>query len=237
LAQHISRKELKQDELRATFAQGAEAVLSHQQLSTYILVAAIVIALGIFGWRAYAQRQTVKAFAGFDAAMNIFQTQIGAPPVPGAVTYTDEKKKFSDAQQKFSDVASKYPRTRAGELAGYYAALSFEKLDQNEQAKQQLQRLLSGKDAEVAAMAKYELAGLDDRMGQPADAEKLYKELIASPTVLVPKSVSMLSLASHYADKNPSEAIKLYGEIKSDYPDTPVAQQADQALTLLSGKS
>lgn len=237
MAQHISRKELKKDEVRATLAQGAEAVLSHQQLSTYILIAAIIVALGIFGWRAYEQRQTVKAFAAFDGAMQIFQVPIGAPPAPGETAYTDAAKKFADAQQKFSDVASKYPRTRAGELARYYEALSYQKLDKDPQAKQLLQGLLGSRDEEVASMAKYELAALDDYTGQSADAEKLYKELIAKPTVLVPKAVAMFGLASHYSDKNPGEAIKIYGEIKSDYPDTPVAQQADQALTLLSGKS
>jgi hypothetical protein len=31
--------------------------------------------------------------------------------------------------------------------------------------------------------------------------------------------------------------VKLYNQIKSDYPDTPVAEQADQALAFLPGKS
>ena len=61
MAQHISRKELKKDEVRDTFAHGAEAVLSHQQLMLYVLIAAVVVALGVFGWKAYTERQTVKA--------------------------------------------------------------------------------------------------------------------------------------------------------------------------------
>jgi TolA-binding protein len=47
----------------------------------------------------------------------------------------------------------------------------------------------------------------------------------------------MLALAQHYGEKNPAEAAKLYGQIKTDYPDTPIAEQADQALSLLPGKS
>jgi predicted negative regulator of RcsB-dependent stress response len=234
---HISRKELKKDEVRDTFAHGAEAVLSHQQLTTYLLIAAVIVAVGVYGWRMYAQRQTVKAFAAFDDAMKVFQAPVGAPPTPGEVTYTDEKKKFADAQQKFSDLAAKYPRTRAGELARYYAALSFEKLDKNAQAKESLQGLANGSDDEIAAMAKFELAGLDDRMGQGDEAAKLYQQLIAKPSLLVPKPIVMLALAQHYGEKNPSEAAKLYGQIKSDYPDTPIAEQADQALSLLPGKS
>jgi predicted negative regulator of RcsB-dependent stress response len=237
LAQHISRKELKQDQVRATFAHGAEAVLSHQRLSLYLLIAVLVVAVGVFGWRTYAQRQTVKAFAAFDDAMRIFQTPVGVPVAPGEPSYTDSNKKFADAQQKFSDVASKYPRTHAGELARYYAALSFEKLDKNAEAKSLLQGLSKNGDEDVIAISRFELAGLDDRMGQGDEAVTLYQQLIAKPTVLVPRPIVMLALAEHYSDKNPAEAVKLYNQIKSDYPDTPVAEQADQALAFLPGKS
>jgi len=237
LAQHISRRDLKKDEVRDTFERGAEAVLSHQQLTFYLLLAAIVVAVAIFGWRTYSERQTVKAFAAYDDAQRIFQAPVGVPPAPGEPNYTDNVKKFTDAQGKFADLAKKYPRTRAALLARYYSALCFEKLEKNAQAKEALQGLTGASDAEVAAMAKFELAGLDDRLGQPDDAAKLYQDLIAKPSVIVPKGFVMLTLANHYAEKNPSEAARLYLQIKTDYPDTPIAQQADQALSLLPGKS
>lgn len=192
-----------------------------------------MVAVSFFGWRTYAQRQSVKASAAFDDAMKVFQAPVGPPPAPGELAYADATKKFTDAQQKFSDVASKYPRTRSGELARYYQALSFEKLDKNNQAKQALQGLTSSNDAEVAGLAQFELAGLDDRIGQGDDAVKLYQQLIAKPTVLLPKPVVMLALAGHYREKNLPEAAKLYSQIKSEYPDTPVAEQADQALALV----
>jgi predicted negative regulator of RcsB-dependent stress response len=238
---HISRKELKTDEVRSTIAHGADAVLSHQQLTMYIVIAVIVVAAAIFGWRTYSERQTVKASAGFDDAMKIFQARIrtpAEPASPGEVTYVDEKMKFSDAVQKFGDVAKKYPRTRPGQLANYYAALSDERLGgKDAEAKKLLQSVADTSDEEFSAMARFELAQLDDRTGADADAVKLYQQLIDKPTVLVPKPVVMLSLAEHYRDKNPAQAAKLYAEIKSEYPETPIADQADQELALLPGKS
>jgi predicted negative regulator of RcsB-dependent stress response len=237
VAQHIPRKQLKKDEVRETLAHGAEAVLSHRGLTAYVVMTAAVIALGAFSWRTYSQHRTVKSFAAFDAAMKVFQTPVGAPVTPGEATYPDENKKFTEANRKFAEVAAKYPRTRAGQLASYYSALSLERLEKNDEAKKRLEALANGSDAEVAALAKFELAGLDDRTGQGDRSVALYLELIAKPTTLVPKAVSMLALADHYSLKNPSEAAKLYGQIKSDYPDTPMAQEADQALALLPGKS
>ena len=237
MAQHISRKELKKDEVRETLAHGAEAILSHQQVTTYILIAAVVIAVAIFGWKAYVQRQTVKASAAFDSAMKVFQAPVGTPPSPGQVSYATDNQKFLAAVKQFSDIASRYPRTRPGQLARYYAALSSEKLNDNAGAKRWLEGISGSGDEEVAAIAKFELAGLDDRMGQDDEAVKFYQELIDKPSVFVPKPVAMLALATHYAQKNPGEAAKLYQQIKSDFPDTPMAEQADQALSLLPSKS
>ena len=240
MTQHVSRKELKTDEVRDTFLQGIKALASHQRATLYIVVAALVVVLGVFGWRAYAARETVKASAAFDTSMNVFQAPVAAPgttPQPGVVTYKDEKTKYTEAVQKLADVAAKYPRTRPGELARYYQALSLEKLDKNDDAKKALQPLTASSDADFAAMARFELAQLDDRMGQGDEATKVYRDLIAKPTILVPKPVVMLALAHHYGEKNPTEAAKLYTQIKTDYPDTAIAEQADQELTLLPGKS
>ncbi len=240
VAQHISRRELKKDEVRDTLAHGADAVLSHQTLFTYLVIAALAVGLGVFGWKAYAERQTVRATAAFDDAMKVFDARIrnvGEPAEAGEATYVDENNKFADAAKKFGDVAMKYSRTRPGQLASYYAALSLEHLNKNDDAKKWLQGLAQGGDSDFAAMARFELAKLNDRLGQGDEAVKLYQQLIAKPAVLVPKPVVMLALAEHYGLQNPSEAAKVYAQIKSEYPDTPIAEQADQELALLPGKS
>jgi predicted negative regulator of RcsB-dependent stress response len=238
LRQHISRRELKQDEVRKTLAHGAEAVLTHQRTTLYILIAAIVVAAGVFGWKAYVEHQTVKASAAFDEAMKVFSARIrgaGDAQDPAEVTYVDEKNKYSDAAQKFDAVAAKYPHTRPGQLAIYFAALSDEKIGKNDDARRKLQGLSSGSD-DFAAMARFELAQLDAKLGQSDEAVKLLKQLIDKPSVLVPKPVAMLALAELYAKSNPSEAAKLYAQIKTEFPDTPIAQQADQERVLLPGK-
>jgi TolA-binding protein len=183
----------------------------------------------------------VKAAAAYDDAMKIFSARIravGEPVQPGETTFTDEKTKYTEAAQHFSDLAKKYPHTRPGQLAGYYAGLSDEKLGNDDEAKKWLQGLADGGEYDLAAMARFELAQMHDRAGQSDEAVKLYKDLIAKPSVLVPRPVVMLTLAEHYSAKNNSaEATQLYSQIKSEYPDTPIAQQADQEMNQLPGKS
>jgi len=240
LAQHVSRREMKKDEVRETFLDAIRAIVSHQQATFYIVIVALIVILGVFGWRAYTTRETVKAAAAYDNAMASFQATVpsaGVPAQPGAITYKDDTTKYNDAAQKFDDVAAKYPRTRPGELARYFAALSLEKLGKTDDAKKSLQGLTGSSDPDFSAMARFELAQLDDKTGQSDEATKIYQDLMAKPTVLVPKPVVMLALAHHYGQSNPGEAAKLYGQIKSDYPDTAIAEQADQELALLPGKS
>ncbi|MGB8540781.1 MAG: tetratricopeptide repeat protein [Candidatus Acidiferrales bacterium] len=239
MAQHLSRKELKTDEVRDTLAHGADFVFSHQGITFLIVIVGVVVALGVFGWKTYAERQTVKAAAAYDDAMKVFDARIRSPLEPqqqGELTYTDEKNKYTESVRKFEDVAKRYPRTRPGQLAVYYEAISQERLSNNDAAKKLLQNLADSGDEDFAAMARFELAQLDDRLGQGDEAVNLYKKLIAKPAILVPKPVVMLALAQHYTASNPAEASKLFAQIKSEYPDTPMAEQADQELSLLPGK-
>jgi hypothetical protein len=237
---HISRKELKTDEVRETLAHGAEAVLSHQQAMTYVLIVTVIVVAAVFGWKTYSERQTVKASAAFDDAMKTFQAPVGAtgmPPLPGTPIFNDENSKLTAAVPKFEDVAKKYPHTRPGQLANYYAGLCLTKLNKDSEAKPWLEAAASGGESDFASMARYEVAQLDDRAGQSEQSLKIYQELIAKPTTMIPKPLAMLALAEHYGQKNPTEAAKLYAQIKSEYPDTAIATQAEQEMALLPGKS
>lgn len=237
MAQHISRKELKTDEVHAALEQGWQALISHEKFTIGVLIVTVIVAAGVFGWRWYSASQALHAQADFTSAMDIFQAPVGPPQAPGQLTYTDENKKFTEAEKAFSKAAKNYGRTRAGQMAAYYAALSDEKLNNNAAAEKWLEGIKGSKDAEVASMAKFELAGLYAREGKSDQAIPIYQALMAQPTILVPKPEVMLALANCYRVKDPSQAAKIYGQIKTDYPDTPIADQADEALALLPAAS
>lgn len=240
-AKHISRQELKTDQVQEALSHGAEAVLSHRTGLIYAVIVALVIAAGIFGWRFYSQRQSVKAQAELNDAMQVYEALVvgpGQPPQPNEITYSDASKKFRDALVKFQAVVRQYPRTRSGQLAKYYWALSEEHLGQNSQAISTLSEIENGSDPDFAAMARFELAQIYDQMGKSDQAVQLYNDLLANSSVLVPKPIVLLALAGHYRQSNPAQAVKLYNQIKAEYPDTAAADEADQQLALLpTGKS
>ena len=241
MPEHISRKDLKKDEFRDTIAHGAEAVLSHQKLTIYVGAIVVVTLATYFGLRLYTERQTVKAAAAYDDAMKVFNAHVrtaGEPVDASEPTYADDKSKFEDAAKKFESVAQQFPHTRPGEIAAYYAGLSLERLKRNNEAVTWFDKVAHSGEDDFASLARLELAQLDDELNKSADAEKLYKDLVAHPTVFVSKPVALLGLADHYRGlKNSADAAKTYNQIKAEFPDSPISQEATQDIALLPGQS
>jgi TolA-binding protein len=236
MAQHISRKELKHDEFRETLEHGAAAVVSHQQLVWVLAAVALAVALGVVGYRYYIQRQTVKASAELADAMKISAARIRTadqPAAPGELTYIDEKNKYSDAAKKFADVANRYPRTQPGRVALYYQGISLEQLERWTEAEKDFKTLESRGDEGFSALALFQLANIYDQTNRAPLAIQAYQQLVDKPSIFVPQPVVLLALADHYSQSNPTQATKLYQQVKTQFPDTQAAQLADQRLQLL----
>jgi predicted negative regulator of RcsB-dependent stress response len=236
VTEHISRKELKQDKVRETFEHGAEAVLSHTKLATIALLILIIGGAGYLGYRFYDNQQTEKAQTALDEGMKIFNSPIatsGQPALPGETTYPDAGKRAEAAQPKLEAVANQYPRTNPGKLARYYSALCLMDMDKLNQASEQLQKLDAGSDKELSALAKYQSALIAERTGKKDEAIKTLQALSTAGSVLVPKPMVLLELAGIYSQTDPKQATTLYEQLKKDYPNTPVADDADRGLELL----
>ena len=240
VAEHISRKELKQDKIKETIEHGAEAVLSHGQFAGIVVAVALAIVLGYYGWHFYIDRQTGQASVAFDAATKAYQGRIGAA-APGAdptePSYPDEKARAQDALSKFTKLADTYSSTNPGKLARYYAALCLEDLDRQNQALEELKKISGSSDKELAAIAQYQMAIIEARTGKTEDAAKLLRALADKPSVLVPRPFALLELARALRDSNPKEAANIYQQIKKEFPDTNIAEQADRGLDSISPKS
>jgi predicted negative regulator of RcsB-dependent stress response len=240
VAEHISRKELKQDKIHDAIEHGAEAVFSHTTVLAAAVLAVVVVAVGYFSWRFYNDRQTVQATAALDLATKAYSARIGAAPDPndpGEAFYPTELARAEDAVQKFSAVAQKYPNTNPGRLAAYYAAICYEDLERHNQALEQLKKISSGKDKELVAMAQYQIGVIYERTGKPADAVKVFRDLADHSSVFVPRPLVLLELAETLRQSNPKEAADVYTQLKKEFPNTAVSEEADRGLETLAPKS
>jgi predicted negative regulator of RcsB-dependent stress response len=240
VAEHISRKELKQDKIHDAIEHGAEAVFSHTTVLAAAVLAVVIICVGYFSWRFYTDRQTVQATAALDIATKAYSARIGAAPDPndpGEAFYPTELARAEDAVKKFSAVAEKYPNTNPGRLAAYYAALCYEDLERHNQALEQLKKISSGKDKELVAMAQYQIGVIYERTGKPADAVKVFRDLADHPSVFVPRPLVLLELAETLRQSNPKEAANVYTQLKKEFPNTAVSEEADRGLETLAPKS
>jgi predicted negative regulator of RcsB-dependent stress response len=240
VAEHISRKELKQDKIHDAIEHGAEAVFSHTTVLGIAVLTVAVVAVAYFGWTFYNNRQTVQATAALDVATKAYSAKIATAPDPNDPSepyFATEAARSEDAAQKFSAVAQKYPNTNPGRLALYYAALCNEDLERHNQALEQLKKISSSSDKELAAMAQYQIGVIDERTGKPDDAIKIFRDLSNHATVFVPRPLALIELAGVLRQKNPQEAIGVYEQLKKEYPNTAVADEADRGLEALSPKS
>jgi predicted negative regulator of RcsB-dependent stress response len=240
VSEHISRKELKQDKVRETFEHGAEAVLSHTRLASIALLVIIVLGAAYLGWKFYTDRQTGQAQIALDEAMKIFGSPIataGQPALPGETTYPDAAKRAEAAQPKLAAVANQYPHSNPGKLARYYSALCLMDEDKLNQASEELQKLDAGSDKELSALAKYQAALIAERSGKNDEAIKTLKDLSTAGSVLVPRPMVLLELAGIYSQTDAKQATTLYEQLKKDYPNTPIADEADRGLEMIAPHS
>ena len=112
---HITRKELKKDQIRETLVHSAEAALTHKR-ALWIIGIIIVLAVGsVVGWRFYSERQSVKASVALEAAMDVFNARIravGEPEQPGE-SLTSKRKTSTRTRRRSS---SKSPSSTAARV-------------------------------------------------------------------------------------------------------------------------
>jgi len=239
VSEHITRKELKQDKIKETFEHGAEAVFSHRTLTLIVL---LVILAVVGTWsvrRIYIDRQTVHASAAFNEAMKVYAARIGPadPAQPGEPAFADEASRSTAAQQKFAQVADKYPHNYYGRLSRYYSALCLEDGERLNQALEELKKIGDTGDPEITAISRYQTAVIYARTGKTNEAVKLYRTLAEQRSVLVPRPMVLLELANTLRTSNADEAVKVYEQVKTEFPNSAVAEEADKGMSTISPKS
>lgn len=233
-----TRHQLKEDKL-ADAAKGTVDWAGHHRklvsvASTALLVAA---ALGIGGW-AFLQWRERRASFDLGTALRTYQRPLratGEPANPEFPTFATVKERAQTARKEFQAVADYSPYTASGRMARYYAALAAMDGGDTAAAERELKAVADSGNKDMAPLGKLALASLYRSEKRDADAIQLYRQLIDNPSDSVPKATAQLQLASLYEEKQPTEASKLYEQIRIENP-TGVAGQIAAARMSRLGK-
>jgi tetratricopeptide (TPR) repeat protein len=200
------------------------------------VVALAVVAALLAGWY-YFNQQDQKASVEFSQATRTLDTPIrpaNMPAQPGVASFTSAQQRATEAHKQFQAVVDKYPHTRAGEFATYFAGVTASTMGDTATAERELKKVSSSGDKDLASLAKFALAAVYRKTNRTKEAIDIYKQLMDKPTASVGKSMAQLELADLYQDQQqPQEAKRIYEQLQKDNPNTDVASIASSKLAAL----
>ncbi len=86
-------------------------------------------------------------------------------------------------------------------------------------------------------MAQYQTGVIYERTGKTAEATKVFRDLAEHSSVFVPRPLVLLELAEALRQSNPKEAASVYEQLKKEFPNTAVSDEADRGLETLAPQS
>ena len=100
-------------------------------------------------------------------------------------------------------------------LARKYRPDGFDDIVGQEHVVRTLKNAIQHGNPDTASQAKYTLAQVYAAQGKEADAQKIYRELMNSPSLYVSKEQATIALAQSLVRTNPEEARKVIEPLKS----------------------
>ena len=211
----IERKELKTDRFAAEVGHTVAFLEEHKRQVTAAVVAVAVVAAGVAGFYFYQKGQHVERQALLREALQTHQSQVGGEN-PFVKTYATAEEKSTAIQEDFQKIVDAFPSSPEADVASYYLGVVANEDGRTEDAEKLLHQVATSGDREYASQAKLSLASIYAGQGRLDEAEKLLRDLIDNPTVLVSKEQATITLAETLATSRPAEARKLLEPLRSE---------------------
>jgi tetratricopeptide (TPR) repeat protein len=237
-----TRHQLKHNEFKDSIVSLEEYFKHHyKEVITAAIIVVVVVGLA-GGLKYYTDRQEAGANADLGEALSTFRASVGQPTPgqndPEGAAYLTAQDKYKKALQQFQSISDKYkmvPRPKAVAIARYQAGVCQSLLGDHSGAIQTLTEVSQSGDADIAAMAKFALAGELASSGKTQEAVKLYQGLADHPTVTVPKASALLAMADAYRESQPAQARQIYERVQKEFAsNASVAQAVKQDIASLT---
>ncbi len=208
------------EQLEGALTSGEQFIEKNQKMIVNVVLVLIVIVAGYFGYNRFISEPHAQ-----EAANQIF----------GAQNYF-EKDSFNLALNGdgnilgFVEIADKYSSTPTGNLAKYYAGLSYLYTGDYQNAIKYLEKF-SSDDLLLSNLAKANIGDAYMQLGEYKKAADYYKKAAASkqndfstPIFLMKNALALEK------DNNYSEALKIYQQIEKEYPASPESRDIEKYI-------
>lgn len=210
-------------ELESALTKTERFIEENQKPITIAVIAVIVVVTAFLGInRFYVQPRQDEAVSQMFMAENYFESDSFNLAINGDGNYLG-----------FLDIIDDYKMTKAANLAKYYTGISYLHLGQFEDAIDYLDQfntkdLLLGPIAEGAkGDASLELGDMDAALSHYRKAYRMNENELTSPIYMM-KAAKVLE-----SQDNLEDALAIYQEIKSKFPESIEGQEADKYIARL----
>ena len=211
-----TRHALKKDKFALAAAQSASWVGEHRSSVLRWTITGVVAAAIVIGGLVVWSLRSSAATEALGAAMDIYNAPLtlpGQPAMPG--DYPTAAARAEAANQKFAAAAKQYGWLKQGEMARYFAGITYQEMGQSAPAEADLKAVAGSWDRNLANLAKIALANLYRQTSRDSQAIALYNQVITKPSTTVPATVAQLDLAGLYASEGKQdEARALWAKVQ-----------------------
>lgn len=231
------RRDLKHDKFVDEVGALSTRARENQRLLLTIALAAVVIAVAIYGTYFYRTTRETKAqdvlAQGIEAMDSpLIATAPGQPTMPNAKFHT-EAERTAAAEKQFKDVQSKYSGSNAADVANLYLARIAAGKGDVKGARTLLEQFINEHPKNVlASAARYDLYHLRIDNGEAQQvANELNEELKKTDNQVLPPDAMLAILAHAYdAQGNPDKSRDQYRRIISEFPESAYALEAQRRV-------
>ena len=203
-------------------SKSEQFIEKNQKIILIVIVAILVLIGGFFGYmKLIAEPRQEAASTEMFAAEQFFKN--------------DEMDKALNGEGKhlgFLAIIDKYPHTKSGKLANFYAGSAYLSKGEFQKAIDYLEDFKS-KDVFLSSGAKAMIGDCYLELNKIDDAIKNYEKAVSSPNEMTTPFVLFKLGVAYEMKKDNKKALETYKKIKSDFPSSMEAREIDKYISRL----
>lgn len=237
------REQLKHNEAADALVAASSYLSQYGRAIGLGLVAVVLVAGSVLGYRAFKSRTEERAQAQLAAAVEILNAPVAQPAAPGATpaapaagTYATEAARADAAVAQLLETAEDFEGTDAGLRARYYAASLYADSNRLDEAAKAFSRVRddAGSSTLLGRMATLGLASIQVRQKQFDPAIALLQDLSQRRDAPLPVDAVLVQLADAYQQAGrAAEATQTLQRVIDEFPQSPYAADARQRVEAL----